>query len=86
MAIYGIENKKENNYRNLLNDEEKEKKPEEKQNIDILKGSWRITNTSLRPLRLESDPFRYNPNYNSICKKIPSVKIKKLIFERSNTI
>ena len=82
LAIYGIENKKEDNYRNLLNDEEKEKKPEEKQNIDILKGAWRITNTSLRPLRLESDPFRYNPNYNSIYKNIPSVKIRKPIFER----
>ena len=76
---YGLENKVIDSSNNLLNDSEdkilKIKNDEENLpkkepiKIPIIKHKRRYNP--------ELDPFRYSPNYNSIYKNIPSVKIKK---------
>lgn len=82
--IYGIENKKDDNEKNLF---DQESKTDEKENYEQSKNVWRTSNPFLKRHKIESDPFRYNPNYNSIYKNIPSVKMGKPIFDTAfNTI
>ena len=84
--IYGIENKKDDHEKNLLNDNQ-EIKIEDKENNESSRGVWRTSNTVVKRHKIENDPFRYNPNYNSIYKNIPSVKIGKPFHETAiNTI
>ena len=77
---YGIENKREDSKYNLLNDDNENniKNNNEKDEIFTKKQTWKITIIKTkRRYNPELDPFRYNPNYNSIYKNIPSVRITK---------
>ena len=74
---YGINNKKEESKANLFTeDEENEPKANEKDNTK--KETWKIPIIKTkRKYNPELDPFRYNPNYNSIFKNTPCVRIKR---------
>ena len=79
---YGIENKTEESTYNLLNDDKDYNKDNkthnEKEDISIKKENWKIP--IINPKRRynpQLDPFRYSPNYNSIYKNTPSVRIAK---------
>ena len=80
---YGIQNKSEENKFNLLNDEEDiDIKNNEKDNSPIKKETWKIPIIkSKKRYNPELDPFRYNPNYNSIFKNTPSVRITRPLNE-----
>lgn len=77
--------KKDNSKDNLLYDEgdikiknkDKDKdKEKESQNPTIIPEQDKYANNRFKTLtNVESYPFRYNPNYNAIMKKIPYVKI-----------
>ena len=69
-------NKKDNSKNCLLYDEEDINKNKEKENSMNTVASHGNLNKRIR-FSPDSDPFRYNPNYNSIMKKIPCVKIIK---------
>ena len=80
---YGIQNKNEETKFNLLNDEEDiDIKNNEKVTSPIKKEAWKIpiikTKKRYNP---ELDPFRYNPNYNSIFKNTPSVRFTRPLNE-----
>lgn len=77
---FGLENKVIDTSNNLLNDEEEK--------ILKIKNDSEEHSPKKEPIKIpiikhkrrynpELDPFRYSPNYNSIYKNIPSVKIKK---------
>ncbi len=74
---YGINNKKEESKTNLFTeDEENEPKTNERDNSK--KEAWKIPIIrTKRKYNPELDPFRYNPNYNSIYKNTPCVRIKR---------
>ena len=74
---YGINNKKEESKANLFTeDEENEPKINERDNTK--KETWKIPIIKTkRKYNPELDPFRYNPNYNSIFKNTPCVRIKR---------
>ena len=74
---YGINNKKEESKANLFTeDEENEPKTNERDNTK--KETWKIPIIKTkRKYNPELDPFRYNPNYNSIFKNTPCVRIKR---------
>ena len=74
---YGINNKKEESKTNLFTeDEENEPKTNERDNSK--KETWKIPIIrTKRKYNPELDPFRYNPNYNSIFKNTPCVRIKR---------
>jgi hypothetical protein len=80
---YGIQKKSEENKFNLLNDEEDiDIKNNEKDNSLIKKETWKIPIIkSKKRYNSELDPFRYNPNYNSIFKNTPSVRITRPLNE-----
>jgi hypothetical protein len=73
--------KKDDSKNNLLYDEEViniNNKEKESQNPTINPESNRFFDRrTINYNNPESDPFRYNPNYNSIMKKVPCVKIIK---------
>ena len=71
-------NKKDNSKNNLLYDEGDINNNKEKEvpNQIIISESNEDLKKKIR-YKPDSDPFRYNPNYNSILKKIPCVKIIK---------
>ena len=75
------ETKKDNSKNNLLYDEGDNninKKRKESPNPPIISESIKHSNNRFKTLsNAESDPFRYNPNYNSIMKKIPCARIIK---------
>ena len=82
----GIENKKEEP-KNTLFDTEKDNgtktyNSQEKSNI------WKfpIRNIKKKRYNPQLDPFRYNPNYNSIFKNTPSVRIMKPVHETLNSL
>ena len=68
-------NKKDNSKNNLLYDEEDINKNKEKEIKNQLNTVESYGNLN-RKIRFKSD-FLYNPNYNSIMKRIPCVKIIK---------
>lgn len=78
---YGIENKREESNYNLLKDDldmNKSNKINENEDYLVKKERWNIPIIkSKRRYNPELDPFRYNPNYNSIYKNTPSVRITK---------
>ena len=80
---YGIQNKNEETKYNLLNDEEElDIKNNEKDNNSLKKETWKIPLIKTkRRYNPQLDPFRYNPNYNSIFKNTPCVRIKKPLNE-----
>ena len=76
---FGLENKGIDTSNNLLNDEEEKMikiKPDSEENIKKEPIKIPIIKNKRR-YNPQLDPFRYSPNYNSIYKNIPSVKIKK---------
>ena len=76
---YGIENKMEETNYNLLNDDNDDNKiNKEKEETITKKEKFKIPIIkSKRRYNPELDPFRYSPNYNSIYKNIPSVRMAK---------
>ena len=82
---YGFENKKEESNTNLFNEEDNELKNNEKDNNLIKKDLWKSPNWKTKKIKYnpELDPFRYNPNYNSIFKNTPCVRITKPFNETS---
>ena len=77
---FGLENKIIDTSDNLLNDEEEKIikiKNDSEENIPKKEPIKIPTIKNKRRYNPELDPFRYSPNYNSIYKNIPSVKIKK---------
>ena len=71
-------NKKDNSKNNLLYDEEdinKNKEIENKNRLNTVESYGSFNKRIV--FSPDSDRFRYNPNYNSIMKKIPCVKIIK---------
>ena len=83
---YGLETKKDEPKKTLFDAEEdngtKTYDSQEKKNI------WRfpIRNIKKKRNNQQLDPFRYNPNYNSIFKNIPSVRIMKPVHEATNSL
>ena len=76
---FGLENKVIDTSNNLLNDEEEKMikiKTDPEENIKKEPIKIPIIKNKRR-YNPQLDPFRYSPNYNSIYKNIPSVKIKK---------
>jgi hypothetical protein len=74
------EKKKDDSKTNLLNDEEiiNNNNEEKEQYTDNILEEWRNSRRKNHQLHnLNLDPFRYNPNYNSILRRIPCVKITK---------
>ena len=75
--------KKDDSKNNLLYDEgdikiknKGKEKEKESQNPILNPETEKFTNNRFKTLtNVDSYPFRYNPNYNSIMKKIPYVKI-----------
>ena len=82
---FGLDNKKEESKTNLFNDEEDTdiKTSEREKDDSTKKDSWRITNLKTKKVKYnpQLDPFRYNPNYNSIFKNTPCVRITKPFHE-----
>lgn len=81
---YGIENKREESKYNLLNDDLDMNKYNKNENEDYLIKKEKFKIPIIKPKRRynpELDPFRYNPNYNSIYKNTPSVRITKPLNE-----
>ena len=81
------ENKKNESKNNLLNDVGDLNNINNKNTINI-SVPYRNTNNKIKISYTNDDPFRYNPNYDSIMKKIPYVKIIKssqLNIKRPNT-
>ena len=68
------ENKKNESKNNLLNDVGDLNNIINKNSINISEPSININN-KIKENYISDDPFRYNPNYDSIMKKIPYVKI-----------
>ena len=88
---FGIDNKKEESKTNLFNEEEdelrKKEKEKEKENTFIKKEPLNILNLKTKKIKYnpQLDPFRYNPNYNSIFKNTPCVRITKPINETARS-
>jgi hypothetical protein len=84
---YGLDNKKEESKTNLFKEEDNEFKTNEREKDNFLtkKESWKFMNLKSKKIRFnpELDPFRYNPNYNSIFKNTPCVRITKPFNETS---
>ena len=82
--------KKDNSKNNLLYDEETNNNNKEIQNnqIETIETSSNINKIIKKNYAPDSDPFRYNPNYNSILKRSPCFKIIKPVninIKRPNT-
>ena len=58
-------------FENNLNKDEENKNDFKKKSIDVNKYYHRKLNNKIELM----DPFKYNPNYNSVSKNIPSVKM-----------
>ena len=83
---YGIENKKDEPKNTLFDaDEENGTKT---YNSQEKRSIWRfpIRNIKKKRFNPQLDPFRYNPNYNSIFKNTPSVRIMKPVHETLNSL
>ena len=79
---YGLENKREEMNYNILNDNEKNEIKNIIEKENQIKNTWKIPIIQTkRRYNPELDPFRYNPNYNSIYRNIPSVRITRPIKE-----
>ena len=73
---YGIENKREEANYNILNDNPENDIKNNEKDENLKKDTWKIPIIQTkRRYNPDLDPFRYNPNYNSIYKNIPSVRI-----------
>ena len=83
---FSHENKKKESKINLFNEEEdNELINNERENLLIKRQPWKnpYLKTKIIKYNPELDPFRYNPNYNSIFKNTPCVRITKPFKETS---